>query len=388
MPVYINKNCKKYKVYQIIGDKRVTQGSFNWNEKKQAKELKQKLEKIELDNSVTRQTFTNGFDLFCKKIDADIKNGLIKTHSGLPYKQHVKHHIKPYIKPQEAVFLDAYLYSDFKDKYLLRLSMSQIPGKKTTISATTYKKVLATFRMCIKFWNEKNFYTNQLNKILEYRTKVPATLKNKYKLEFYTTENDVVKLIKTEKRFVYKVLSTFALLTGARTNEVLAACYEDITDGVWTIKNTLDNDNVFEPNSAKTEAGFREVRLPKELINILHTWKQIDLKKKKEGNLTRIFNLDKHNVIRHLSIHAKKNNIEWKGGLSPFRKLSSSLVFDAGNLTEKEFRQRFGWEDLKTFRKHYQRQTRKNLPIVDNAFTELNTIASDVLKVANDKKKN
>ena len=74
--------------------------------------------------------------------------------------------------------------------------------------------------------------------------------------------------------------------------------------------------------------------------------------------------------------------------MSPFRKLSSSLVLDAGNLTEKQFRQRFGWEDLKTFRKHYQRQTRKNLPIVDNAFTELNTIASDVLKVANDKKKN
>lgn len=387
MPVWINKNGKKYKVYQLIGNKRVTQGSFNWNEKKQAKELKKKLEKIELDKTTTRQTFTNAFQLFQEKIDNDIKNGIIKYHSALPYKQHVKYHIQPHIKPQDAVYLDAYQYSYFSERYLPRLSMSQIPGKKSTISATTYKKVLTTFRMCIKFWNEKNFYTNQLNKILDYRTKVPASKKKQIKIEFYTTETDVKKLIQVEKRLDYKILKTLALVSGARTNELLAACFEDIVDGVWTIKNTLDNDNLFEPNSAKTDAGFRDIKLPDAMVNIINTWKTINLKAKKEGNLTRLFNLDKSNVIKHIKSQAKKNNIKWEGGLSPFRKLSSSLVFDKGNLSEKEFRARFGWEDLKTFRKHYQRQTRKNLPSIDNAFTELSTIVSNVIEVANGKTK-
>jgi integrase len=384
MRVWKIKNGKKIIVYQLIGEVRVTKGNFKLSEKRLAKQLVKELEKKELDKTVVRQTFKNGFQLFVEKIDNDIKKGIIKKHSGLPYKSHVKYHIEPYIKPQEAVYLDEYKYSDFASNYIERLSQSQIPGKKTTISATTYKKVIMTFRLCIKFWNIQNFYTNQLNRILTYRTKVPASLKKQIKEEFYTTEGDVKILIKTEKRLDYKILKTLALVTGARTNEVLAACFEDIKDGIWSIRHTLDNDNVFEPYSAKTIKGFREIKLPSTIINIIETWKKINLNPKKEEGFTRIFNLEKSNVNKHITRHAKNNNIKWKGGLSPFRKLSSSLVFDKGNLSEKEFRTRFGWEDLKTFRKHYQRQTRKNLPDIDNAFTELNTIASDIIEVAND----
>ncbi len=37
---------------------------------------------------------------------------------------------------------------------------------------------------------------------------------------------------------------------------------------------------------------------------------------------------------------------------------------------EKEFRDRYGWEELKTFRKYYQRQTRNNVS-VDGIFNKL-----------------
>ena len=133
MRVWQIKNGKKIKVYQLIGDVRVTKGNFKLSEKRLAKKLVKELEKKELDKTVVRQTFKNGFQLFVEKIDNDIKKGIIKKHSGLPYKSHVKYHIEPYIKPQEAVYLDEYKYSDFASNYIERLSQSQIPGKKTTL---------------------------------------------------------------------------------------------------------------------------------------------------------------------------------------------------------------------------------------------------------------
>jgi hypothetical protein len=144
----------------------------------------------------------------------------------------------------------------------------------------------------------------------------------------------------------------------------LAACFDDFNNNTWTIQNTLDNDNVFEPGSAKTIAGFREVDIPVEVMTLIKSLKLQRLNQK------RLFNISKSQIKYHTQKLAASIGIAWQGGLSPFRKLSSSLVFDSGVLSEKEFRQRFGWEDLKTFRKYYQRQTRNNVR-VDGIFNKL-----------------
>jgi len=232
------------------------------------------------------------------------------------------------------------------------------------LSAKTYKDVLAVFKMVIKYIRDLDYDIGDCQKIIEYRTKVPGNKKLKSKDEFYTTIDDAKLLIQSVSNLEYKTLYYLALVSGARTNELLAACFDDFNNNTWTIQNTLDNDNVFEPGSAKTIAGFREVDIPVEVMTLIKSLKLQRLNQK------RLFNISKSQIKYHTQKLAASIGIAWQGGLSPFRKLSSSLVFDSGVLSEKEFRQRFGWEDLKTFRKYYQRQTRNNVR-VDGIFNKL-----------------
>ena len=101
-----------------------------------------------------------------------------------------------------------------------------------------------------------------------------------------------------------------------------------------------------------------------EVTTLIKSLKLLNLSK------DRLFDISKSQVKYHTQKLAKSIGIAWQGGLSPFRKLSSSLVFDSNILSEKEFRTRYGWEDLKTFRKYYQRQTRNNAR-VDGIFNKL-----------------
>jgi len=188
--------------------------------------------------------------------------------------------------------------------------------------------------------------------------------KNIIKKEFYTTAKDAKLLIQSESTLKYKTLYCLALVSGARTNELLAPCYDDFKNNTWTIQNTLDNDNVFEPGSVKTIAGYRTVDITPELNTLIKSLQLINPSKQ------RLFDISKSQVKYHTQKLAASIGIPWQGGLSPFRKLSSSLVFDSNMLSEKEFRDRYGWEDLKTFRKYYQRQTRNNAR-VDGIFNKL-----------------
>ena len=353
----INKNGNKYKVYQISNGTRKTVASF---------ETKQAAQDFIAGTIIHGKNITieKAFQLFKKKINKDIQSGIIKKHTGVVYLQHVNYHIEPYL---HGTFLGGYKYKDFINTYLLRLNLAVSQQTKQPISATTYKNIIQTFRMAIRFFMDQGIEVGELSRVLEYRTKVPAN-KKKTKEEFYTTSKDVKLLIQQETKLEYKLLYSLALVSGARTNELLAICYEDLQDNAWVINNTLDNDNVFEPGSVKTYAGFRTVDIPESVMQLINSWKAIQLQKKKEGNVTRVFNISKNAVAKHIQSTAKNIGIEWQGGLSPFRKLCSSLVFDSGLLTEKEFRNRFGWEDLKTFQKYYQRQTNKNIARVDSLF--------------------
>jgi integrase len=343
----IRKNGNKYKVYD---EGRKTLASFDT--KDQALAWTTKPSTID---------FTQAFKLFNENIDNQVNTGIIKKHTGQRYQEIVSCHIEPLIF---NVPINAYKYSEFLNNYLVKLSMAVSRTTLEPLSAKTYKDVIAVFRMVIKYIRDLDYDIGDCAKILEYRTKVPANKKNIIKKEFYTTPKDAKLLIQSESTLKYKTLYSLALVSGARTNELLAACYDDFKNNTWTIQNTLDNDNVFEPGLVKTIAGYRTVDITTEVTALVKSLQLLNPSKQ------RLFDISKSQVKYHTQKLAASIGIAWQGGLSPFRKLSSSLVFDSNVLSEKEFRDRYGWEDLKTFRKYYQRQTRNNAR-VDGIFNKL-----------------
>jgi integrase len=343
----IRKNGNKYKVYD---EGRKTLASFDTKE-----------QAIAWTTKPSTIDFTQAFNLFNQNIDNQVNNGIIKKHTGQRYQEIVSCHIQPLIL---NIPINTYKYSDFLNNYLVKLSMAVSQTTMQPLSAKTYKDVIAVFRMVIKYIRDLDYDIGDCIKILEYRTKVPANKKNIIKNEFYTTSSDAKLLIQSETNLKYKTLYCLALVSGARTNELLAACYSNFKNNTWTIQNTLDNDNVFEPGSVKTIAGYRTVDITPELNTLIKSLKLLNLSQ------DRLFDISKSQVKYHTQKLAASIGIAWQGGLSPFRKLSSSLVFDSNVLSEKEFRQRYGWEDLKTFRKYYQRQTRNNAR-VDGIFNKL-----------------
>jgi integrase len=343
----IRKNGNKYKVYD---EGRKTLASFDTRD--QALAWTTKPSTID---------FTQAFKLFNENIDNQVNTGIIKKHTGQRYQEIVSCHIEPLIF---NVPINAYRYSEFLNNYLVKLSMAVSRTTLEPLSAKTYKDVIAVFRMVIKYIRDLDYDIGDCAKILEYRTKVPANKKNIIKKEFYTTPKDAKLLIQSESTLKYKTLYSLALVSGARTNELLAACYDDFKNNTWTIQNTLDNDNVFEPGSVKTIAGYRTVDITTEVTALVKSLQLLNPSKQ------RLFDISKSQVKYHTQKLAASIGIAWQGGLSPFRKLSSSLVFDSNVLSEKEFRDRYGWEDLKTFRKYYQRQTRNNAR-VDGIFNKL-----------------
>lgn len=345
--MFIRKNGTKYKVYD---EGRRTLASFDT-----------KAQAIAWTTKPKTIDFTQAFNLFNKNIDDQVNNGIIKKHTGQRYQEIVSWHIEPLIF---NVPINAYKYSDFINNYLVKLSMAVSRTTMQPLSAKTYKDVIAVFRMVLKYIRDLDYDIGDCAKILDYRTKVPASKKNIIKKEFYTTPKDAKLLIQSEPTLKYKTLYSLALVSGGRTNELLAACYNDFKNNTWTIQNTLDNDNVFEPGSVKTIAGYRAVDIPTEVITLIKSLQLLNPSKQ------RLFDISKSQVKYHTQKLAASLGIAWQGGLSPFRKLSSSLVFDSNVLSEKEFRQRYGWEDLKTFRKYYQRQTRNNVR-VDGIFNKL-----------------
>lgn len=345
--MFIRKNGNKYKVYD---EGRKTLASFDTRD--QALAWTTKPSTID---------FTQAFKLFNENIDNQVNTGIIKKHTGQRYQEIVSCHIEPLIF---NVPINAYKYSDFLNNYLVKLSKAVSRTTLEPLSAKTYKDVIAVFRMVIKYIRDLDYDIGDCAKILEYRTKVPANKKNIIKKEFYTTPKDAKLLIQSESTLKYKTLYSLALVSGARTNELLAACYDDFKNNTWTIQNTLDNDNVFEPGSVKTIAGYRTVDITTEVTALVKSLQLLNPSKQ------RLFDISKSQVKYHTQKLAASIGIAWQGGLSPFRKLSSSLVFDSNVLSEKEFRDRYGWEDLKTFRKYYQRQTRNNAR-VDGIFNKL-----------------
>jgi len=402
MPIWIVKNSNTWKVYQVTNTgQRVTKGTFPLTKKSLANNLKKQLLSEEINNPVSaneRVTFDKGFNEYLKNLDNEVTNNIITDFTAKGYKSLINYHVRPYIN---KIYLDEYLISDFNEHYIpkLNVSMSRASNMKgQIISFKAYKDTIATFKRAIKFWRDRKYNIGTLKEILDYQIRKGIRNNNQTaitKKEFYITKEDVFKLIIHEKSNEYKLMYQLAYESGARAEEIMAACFEDFDykNNIWSITHSVNNHNIFVENRTKTSAGQRQIQLTPEIIKLINAWKLININPKREceGKYTRLFKAAKTSPNDHIQATAKRAGVIWEGGLSPFRKLSSSLVWNSGTFDQKDFCKRHGWETMPVFIKHYMRSvsTKNQAANVESIFgfdkNEVALITNENVNAKNDK---
>ena len=385
MPVQVVKNGNKYKVQQVVysNGKRERKTLESFSTIKDAKKFAKTLPTSTINNQLATRTFKEAFDFSLSIIENKIKNKIIEESSGNAYRQKIIYHVIPNIEKIGKVNLNEFTMDDFLNSFLINLNNSKTIGPKGRtekfISHKTYKESIFLFKSCIKDWIAAEFDTGRLQSVLAY--KIPRTFKCKghsKPSEFFVTYNDALKIIKNTNNIKNKLLLSLALVTAARLNEVLAVCVEDVDvklNTIW-IRHTLGMDNEFREN--KTKTFDRVISVTKELIDLIVIYKSThpNLKKECQGKLTRLFNFTKNNASKIAQREAEKAGVLWEGGLAPYRKLGSTMIYNAGVLNEKEFCTRHGWSDLPVFFKNYIRNTRtfEQQPRLESVFVHNNNV--------------
>ena len=133
-------------------------------------------------------------------------------------------------------------------------------------------------------------------------------------------------------------LKTFykcAAETGVRLNELLGICYESVdfdNGGVW-IDHSIDDKNRFRPYEVKTSRRF--IELSNELLDLFSIWMKTQIHPVTHKQIVSGpngaagewgHNQLPYRAAKKVKQSAKKLGIDWKSGLSPFRKWSISRM--------------------------------------------------------------
>ena len=338
---------------------------FNLNEKRKAEALRSKLQNEDKDNVINQNIkFADAFNSYIKVLE----QGTLNTPEYIAIQvSYIKNHVAPYINKE---YLSDYKMSDFKEYTLPKILKSKQLAWRTknsfgyhvrldkTIGKKTITEVVAEFKKFIKYclehqWKidygiltfkfQKNFFTNYV------KTK-----------KWMPQSHEILQVINKEPDIKLRALYQLAAEAGPRANEVVAVCYDDINfdTGKIDLKHSLDKWNNFRPYTLKTGVEARDpIDASDELLNLLSIWMKAQIFPKtlrnvvykdlqtgeiKKRNFVRIFDLTKSRAAKKVKQSAKKLGIDWKSGLSPFRKWSISRMEDLKVLTEKQMNKRYG----------------------------------------------
>jgi len=368
IPTMKNKDGKYLKIVAVEGNQKVTitengeTVTFETNERKKAKQYIKDIvpEKIVFPGGKIK--FEDAFKDYYKFIKNDELN---QEESNRNKSSLLQLHIQPYIN---KVWLNEYLLSDFitytlprviKSKQWVNRNQGCLVQLNKTIGKKTIKYAVAEFKLFLKHcdsygWRlDKKIFKHQFHK--NFFQQVP-------KDHWLPSYANVIKLCKEEKDIKMKSLYNLAAHSGGRTNEVVAICYNDVdfeNGGVW-FRHSLDKYNNFRQDFLKTDSSRRFVELSDDCLNLLKLQMDNQVFPKKEGSLKRVFNITKGRAYKKIKQSTKRLGIGWREGFSVFRKFNASLVRDKKILTDKQFKDRYGWTNLKTFEKFYQRDLDMN----------------------------
>ena len=361
---------------------------FGLNEKRLAEKSRKYYEGEEIIDAVNQQiSFEYAFNSYIKTLEQGTLNipEYISNQVGV-----IRNHI---ISNINKPFLSDYTMADFKYTTLpLILASKKVAwrtkdGKeyyirlKDAIGKKTVKEVIGELKKFIKYCAENGWKTDY--SILTFKFQKNFFVNYTQKITWMPQPHQLLTVINKEPDIQLKTLWKLAAEIGCRPNETLAICYDDVDfdNGTIDLKHSLSKYNDFRPFTLKTGVENRDpIMVSDELLNLLNIWMKSQLfpktlksvvykdpytGKMTKRNFVRIFNLKQSRASKKIKQSAKALGIDWKSGMSPFRKwsvqMSTDLKDQDGNFAynEKQLDKKFG-NSKKIRDKHYNKNLNLN----------------------------
>ena len=362
------------RAYDEITGRTKALASFDYHKQAHAFANEQKLEQPE--NLIPAKIEYK--ESFKKYVQSVLNNELIVEETRLNKVGAVNNHIHPAFniiyEPKPDNLLSSFRYIDFENfvQLILKSKCTAVYNRKASegggsITIRTEKNlgkkairdVVQEFKQYVKFCHNNSW--KMPREILDF--KFPKTFFQGYEIkdQWVPTQKQVKKLINAEKDFVNKVMWSLAAETGARPNEILGLCYEDIDllSEIPTIffRHTIDKWNCFRANTLKTLSSRRKIKISDKLAEMLKTWMVQQTFPRKEQGYKLVFGrISKAMSKKRIKSAAKKLGIDWVGGLKPFRKYSYSLEREQNKIPELVSKARRGWTmDSRTPGRYYHK---------------------------------
>jgi len=361
---------------------------FGLNEKRLAEKSRKYYEGEEIIDAVNQQiSFEYAFNSYIKTLEQGTLNipEYISNQVGV-----IRNHI---ISNINKPFLSDYTMADFKYTTLpLILASKKVAWRtkngeeyyirlKDAIGKKTVKEVIGELKKFIKYCAESGWKTDY--SILTFKFQKNFFVNYTQKITWMPQPHQLLTVINKEPDIQLKTLWKLAAEIGCRPNETLAICYDDVDfdNGTIDLKHSLSKYNDFRPFTLKTGVENRDpIMVSDELLNLLNIWMKSQLfpktlksvvykdpytGKMTKRNFVRIFNLKQSRASKKIKQSAKALGIDWKSGMSPFRKwsvqMSTDLKDQDGNFSfnEKQLDKKFG-NSKKIRDKHYNKNQNLN----------------------------
>jgi integrase len=361
---------------------------FGLNEKRLAEKSRKYYEGEEIIDAVNQQiSFEYAFNSYIKTLEQGTLNipEYISNQVGV-----IRNHI---ISNINKPFLSDYTMADFKYTTLpLILASKKVAWRtkngeeyyirlKDAIGKKTVKEVIGELKKFIKYCAENGWKTDY--SILTFAFQKNFFVNYTQKKIWMPKPYDLLLIIRKEPQIKLKALWKLAAEIGSRPNETLAICYDDVDfdNGTIDLKHSLSKYNDFRPMTLKTGVENRDpILVSDELLNLLSIWMKSQLFPKTlknvvykdpytgemtKRNFVRIFDLKQSRASKKIKQSAKALGIDWKSGMSPFRKwsvqMSTDLKDQDGNFAynEKQLDKKFG-NSKKIRDKHYNKNLNLN----------------------------
>tara|TARA_R110002153_G_scaffold112084_1_gene253950 strand:- start:1129 stop:2331 length:1203 start_codon:yes stop_codon:yes gene_type:complete len=305
-------------------------------------------------------TILNAFKKYKKKVLGDKLN---RYYTNENYISNLENHLINHI---ENKLLQDYKAIDFETIILNAVLNSRsskactVCKKKHTMSKKVIKDTVAVFKRFVMYCDECDFDLNNkfFTKVIGFKFKRNFfdNLKNCQQEKYCPLPFEVKKIINGENNLIDKFLYRHSAETGTRPGETLGILHEDINVSNKTIfiNHSLDQRGFWQRGKLKNKNSKRSIAVSDKYIVLYQM--AFPIKNPKE----RVFNNTRDVVTLKIKNAAKKNGVDWVGGLKPFRKFSSSLARESKLFTKDQFVKRFGWVDDVVFDDHYAKDLMDN----------------------------
>ena len=342
MDFYKREKYGKLVVYTLINNKEKIIKKYNLNERRKAERYLKSLDpnhpdikKITIGKGIT---INEAIEAYIKTIDRDRIN---TRKCNTNYIGYLNSHILPRIN---KTYLSDYTVADFKFDFIPKL-MAATNKKGDLLSRSVIIEIKGLFQRFFRFCDDNNWECDL--RILTYKFTKNA-IQRPPKDQYAPYPNDIKDMLLAEPNIKYQALIYFAAETGARPNEILGALWSDIDwkNKILFIKNSIDDKGKLRLDFLKNTGSRRKIVISDKLLKLL----EVSSIYKKD----RIFPYTLKKAKGIIRRAAKRANVNWIGGLKPFRKFNYTLLKNKGIYSAKGLANRIGHNNTMTGALYYE----------------------------------